>query len=55
MVRQRFRRDLVSVRASNSQTILSAGVHANRSMASYGSGGTVRGKDGVRKIEQKVG
>ena len=46
----------MSVRASNSQIILSAGVHANRSMVSYGSDETVRGKDGGRKkIEQKVG
>lgn len=31
-MRQRFRSDLVSVRASSSQMMLSAGVRANRSM-----------------------
>lgn len=55
-MRQRFRRELVSVRTSNSQMMLSAGVHANRSMVlSYRSDGIVSGRDGVRKIEQKVG
>lgn len=37
----------MSVRASNSQMVLSAGVQANRSMVSYRSGGNVRGISGV--------